>query len=116
MAKDRRKILFPYIPEEAMLLGEAVQRTGWSDATLRDRAVRFGLARKIGGRWIFSRVALELFLNGQTEGLAAYHEGNRTNPEVIEAFARLGLPIEPPPPSTRQRQRARRGGGAHATA
>ena len=85
MAKDRRKILFPYIPEEAMPLGEAVQRTAWSDATLRDRAVRYGLARKIGGRWIFSRVAVELFLNGQNEALAAYHRGDRSDPEIGRA-------------------------------
>ena len=115
MAKNSpRGLLNPFIIEEAALLGEAARRTGWADATLRERGVKFGLCRKIGGRWTFSRVAVELFINGQTEALAAYHRGDRSHPEVVETFERLGVPLTPPLPPTRQR--ARRGGADHATA
>ncbi len=113
MAKTFRGLLNPYIAEEAMLIGEAGGRTGWSEATLRDRAVRFGLGRKIGTRWTFSRVAIELFLNGQDEALNHYLAGDRSHPEVVETYRRLNVPLEPPPPT---RKRASRGGADHATA
>ncbi len=112
MTKKFPGLLSPYISEEAALMGVAVQRTGWSDATLRDRAVRFGLGRKIGTRWTFSRVAIELFLNGQDEALAAYHRGDRSDPIVAETFERLDVPLTPPP----THKSASRGGAAHAAA
>ena len=111
MTKRFPGLLNPYIAEEAMLMGVAVQRTGWSDATLRDRAVRFGLGRKIGGRWVYSRAALELFLGGREEALSRYLAGDRSDPEIIDVFRRLNLPIEPSPLPTRQRVRR---GGDHA--
>ena len=116
MAKNFPGLLNPYSPAEAMALGEAVERTGWAPITLREWAVKYGFGRKIGSRWAFSKIALELFLNGRDEALSHYLAGDRTDPEVVETFAKLGVPLSttPPPPSTRQR--ARRGGGAHATA
>jgi hypothetical protein len=116
MEKDRPGLLNPFLAEEAMLLSEAIERTGWAPITLRERAAKYGFGRKIGSRWVYSRAALELFLGGREEALSRYLAGDRSDPEIIDVFRRLNLPIEllPPPPSTRQR--VRRGGGAHATA
>src|SRR5919202_6974416 len=105
MSKHFCGLLNPFSTAEAMSPGEAEERGGWAVVTLRERAVKYGLGRKIGGRWIFSRVALELFLNGQDEALAAYHRGDRSDPIVVETFERLGVPHMPPLPPTRQRVR-----------
>ena len=112
MPKQFRGLLNPFTTAEAMLLGEAAERTGWAAVTLRERAVKYGLGRKIGGRWTFSRVAVELFLNGRDEALSHYLAGDRTDPEVVETFAKLGVPLTPPP----THKSASRGGAAHAAA
>ena len=112
MPKHFHGLLNPFSTAEAMLLGEAAERTGWAAVTLRERAVKYGLGRKIAGRWTFSRVALELFLNGRDEALSRYLSGDRTDPEVVETFEKLGVPLTPPP----TRRSASRRGEAHAPA
>jgi hypothetical protein len=85
------KILIPYDPREAITLKQAAARAGRSDRTLAAWCEGYGLGRKIGGRYIVSRVALEMHLDGNTRALERYHDGEREHPTVAEYRARLGL-------------------------
>jgi len=71
----------------------AAERVGKSASTLRNWCEQNAIGRRIGnGHWEVSRIALQMFMDGNTEALGAYHAGNRTDPAVIAYFekARLG--------------------------
>jgi hypothetical protein len=53
-------------------------------------AERHGIGRKIGSDWHISRVALQIFLEGDMAALAAYHARDRTDPTVRSYFERVG--------------------------
>ncbi len=108
-------LLNPFRADLSLSLPDACERTGSSYNTVRSWCTWHHIGRKIGSSWHIDAVALELFLAGDLDPLARYLNGDRSRPEIVDTFARLGVPLTPPPPSTRQRQRARRG-GAHATA
>jgi hypothetical protein len=85
------QILIPYDPREAMSLKQAAARAGRSDRTIAAWCKTYGLGRKIGGRYMVSRVALEMHLDGDRWALERYHEGDREDCAVSMYRARLGL-------------------------
>lgn len=69
----------------------AAQLAGYSAAHTRRLVAQWELGRHIGnGAWKVSRVAWRLFLDGDGEGLRAYHEGRCEHPRVAAAFAAIG--------------------------
>ena len=48
---------------------------------------------KIGGWLTFSRVALQMHLEGDAAALDAYAYGERESPNVVAHFQRLNIPI-----------------------
>jgi hypothetical protein len=92
MMGDRKFVLVPYDPMEALSVKEAAGLAGRSQSTLRNWCERFGIARKIaGGNWEISRIALQMLLDGDLEALAAYCAGDRTSPWVSAYFKQFGL-------------------------
>jgi hypothetical protein len=90
-ATDMRLILSPFDIRESMEVAAATKYAGVVGATIRTWCVRYGIGRKIAGDWHVSRVALRMFMDGNTQALAAYHAGDRDNPAVVEYFVRVGL-------------------------
>ena len=85
--------LRPFWPEEAYTIRQAAARAGKSVGTIRIWSDAYFLGRPIrpnGARGI-SKVALEAFLDGNVQALAAYLEGDRSSPEVVGYYDRLGL-------------------------
>jgi hypothetical protein len=91
--QTRRKpqILLPWDVREAIFVAEAAKIAGCSLVTLRTWASLYGLGRRIGGRWMLSRVALTMYLDGDAKALAAYLGGDRESELVIGYFERCGL-------------------------
>src|SRR6478736_2069851 len=87
---DARLILVPFDTRESMSIAVAARFSGKAGNTIRLWAERYGIGRKIGGDWHISRVALRIFLDGDTAALAAYHAGDRNNPSVRPYFERVG--------------------------
>ena len=106
--------LSPFRRDLVMSLADASEYSGRAINTMRDWCKRYHLGRKIGGEWLIDAAAFHLFIEGQLDALAHYLNGDRATPEIVEAFARLGIALMPPLPPTRQR--VRRGGADHATA
>ncbi|WP_336492109.1 hypothetical protein [Methylobacterium nigriterrae] len=87
-------VLKPYDPNDAIGISKARALSGEERLRLIGLAQRYGLGRKIGARWAFSRVALRAFLDGDEEGLAAYLAGDRTGPAVTRAYQAAGVPLQ----------------------
>jgi hypothetical protein len=85
-----RQILVPFDVRESMTLAVAAEHSDKSTNTIRAWAQRYGIGRKIGGVWYVSRVAFQMFLDGDTAALRTYHAGNRTDPAVRYYFERVG--------------------------
>ena len=89
---DRKFVLRPFNPMEAISVKEAARLAGRSQSTLRNWCEGFEIARRIaGGNWQVSRVALQMLLDGDLEALAAYGAGDRAAPSVATYFKRFGL-------------------------
>jgi hypothetical protein len=89
---DERKILVPYDKRECISLKEAADIAGKSKSTMRGRCSKDGLGRRVGdGTWMVSKVALNMFLNGDKKALRAYHSGDRSSDLVEPYFKRVGL-------------------------
>jgi hypothetical protein len=87
---DHRKILTPFDKRECMSLKEAADIAGKSESTLRGWCEQHGLGRRVGGgTWSVSKVALAMFLDGDTVALKAYHAGDRASDLVAPYFERL---------------------------
>jgi hypothetical protein len=87
---DRKFVLRPYDPMEALSVKEAAMLAGRSQSTLRNWCERFGIARRIaGGNWQVSWPALLMLLDGDLEALAAYGAGERTSPRVADYLKRF---------------------------
>ena len=89
-----RRVLQPYDPREACTAAAAASALGVDPTTIRRWALQHSLGRVIGGRFWVSKVALSLFVDGETESLALYHRGERQNPRVAEYFRRCRVPID----------------------
>jgi hypothetical protein len=88
-----RQVLVPFDARESMTLGAAAKHSRKSTNTIRAWAERYGIGRKIGGAWHISRVALQIFLDGDAAALAAYHAGDLTDPRVRSYFERVGCAV-----------------------
>jgi hypothetical protein len=86
------RILIPYDNLEAVSLSIAARLASKCERTVRNWCGEFGLGRRIGGHWAVSRVALAMYLDGNKDALAAYHDGARGHCELVaEYYRRLGL-------------------------
>jgi hypothetical protein len=90
---NERLILAPFDARESLSIAVAAKLSGKAPNTIRLWAERYGIGRKIGGDWHISRVALQIFLDGDTAALNAYHAGNRTDPAVRSYFERVGCGV-----------------------
>ena len=79
------QILIPFDAAEAMTIAEAVRVAGRSDDTVRRWAQLHDLGRRIGGRWMISRYALKMYLDGDKSALREYLRGDRTG-ELVRPY------------------------------
>ena len=87
-----RVVLKPYDPREGISLAEAAALAGKKAGTIRNWCVQHDLGRRVGGgKWVVSRVALAMFLDGDKKALRAYHAGDRASDLVAPYFERFGL-------------------------
>jgi hypothetical protein len=86
--------LMPYNPCEACTLASAGKRAGKVANTIKNWCEKDGIGRRVGGRWAVSKVALEMFLEGNSWALNLYLSGNREHPDVVAYFDRLGIPLK----------------------
>ena len=93
---DRCFVLAPYNPDEGLTLRQAADRARRSPGTIRNWCESEGLGRRIGGKWCVSKVALEMYLGGDTGALARYLRGDRETAGVVSYFKRFGLPAQKP--------------------
>jgi hypothetical protein len=82
--------LIPFDKREGVTLTEAAGVAGKSPSTIRNWCVQHDLGRRVGGgTWVVSKVALAMFLDGDTRALRAYHAGDRSSELVASYFQRL---------------------------
>jgi hypothetical protein len=82
--------LIPFDRREGMTLAEAADVAGKSVGTIRNWCAQHDLGRRVGGgTWVVSKVALAMFLDGDTRALRAYHAGDRSSELVASYFQRL---------------------------
>lgn len=93
---DRYFVLTPYNPDEGLTLQQAADRAKKSPGTIRNWCESEGLGRRIGGKWCVSKVALEMYLDGDTGALGSYLDGDRESKDVISYFNRFGLLAQKP--------------------
>jgi hypothetical protein len=85
-------VLIPYDPREGCTLQQAAARAGKPPSTIKNWCQNRGIGRRVGGGvWVVSRVALEMFLDGDAAALLAYHQGERAGTLVRPYFERVGL-------------------------
>ena len=84
-------VLLPFDIREAVSISDAARIVGRTTVTVRAWAANFDLGRLVGGRWMISRVALAMHLDGDRTALGAYLSGDRESPLVVAYFARFGL-------------------------
>lgn len=87
------QVLKPFHRSEAYTIAEAAAWARKSPRTVREWCMRFDIGRRIGGRWMVSRVALQMLLDGEYDPLKLYLAGNRHCESVIRYFAQLGVPL-----------------------
>jgi hypothetical protein len=86
------KVLIPYDVREAISVACAAERAGKCETTIRNWCRRHHLGRRIGGGWAVTQVGLAMWLDGDMDALAAYHDGARAQYEpVARYYRRLGL-------------------------
>jgi hypothetical protein len=87
------QVLRPFHRSEAMSVAEAASEALKSDRTIRTWCELYDIGRMIGGRWVVSKVALAMWLDGNTPALAAYLAGNRESSLVTDYFRRLDMAL-----------------------
>ncbi len=90
---DERKILVPFDIRECISLGHGAGRAGISESTMCNWCKKYGLGRRIGGKWAVSKVALRMHLENDLDALHVYHAGNRNDRRIVSYFEREGLGI-----------------------
>ena len=88
---DRCFVLSPYNSDEGLTLQQAADRAKKSPSTIRNWCESEGLGRRIGGKWCVSKVALEMYLDGEVGALARYLTGDRASKDVLSYFQRFRL-------------------------
>jgi hypothetical protein len=84
----------PFDLAEALTVLEAAEVSGRTTVTVRTWAALYDIGRPVGGRWMISRVALAMFLDGNRNALNSYLFGDRECEEVAVYFRRLGIALE----------------------
>ena len=88
------QILRPFSRAEAISVDEAARIAGKSPRTIREWCQSYDIGRRIAGRWAISRIALQMLIDGEGEGLmAAYLKGDRSSACVRRYFAHCGVPL-----------------------
>ena len=90
-ADAKPHVLIPFDLDEAVTVAQAAQIAGRTAVTVRTWAAVHDLGRPIGRRWMVSRVALAMHLDGDREALKAYLAGDRESALVTNYFERFGL-------------------------
>jgi hypothetical protein len=90
---DEPQVLRPFNRAEVCSAEEAARVAGRPVRTIRDWCRLHDIGRHIGGRWAVSKVAIQMWLDGDKEALAAYLAGDRISPMVTEYFERFGVPL-----------------------
>ncbi len=90
-AIDKPHVLLPFDIREALSISDAARIAGRTTVTVRTWAAIHDLGRPIGRRWMVSRVALAMHLDGDREALKAYLTGDRESAIVTDYFQRFGL-------------------------
>jgi hypothetical protein len=93
LVRHEPQVLRPFHRSEALSIAEAASIAGRSVRTVRDWCARLDIGRRIGGHWAVSRVALQMFLDGDRDALGAYLCGDRTSQTVMSYFERCGAQI-----------------------
>ena len=83
------RVLQPYDAAEAIPPHLAAKQADRTAETIRQWASIYGLGRRIGGRWMLSRIALAMFLEGDFAALRAYHLGQREDSAATAYYARM---------------------------
>jgi hypothetical protein len=83
----------PYNREEAIEVHWAAIEAARSDRAIRNWCDQFGISRRhlAGGRWMISRVALAMLMDGNSVVLDAYLGGQRQGERVASYYHRCGL-------------------------
>jgi hypothetical protein len=87
----RPLVLVPFDRRETMSIGAYAAQKGCSAPSAREEVHLQGLGRKISGRWLVSKIAAAMFLDGDREALRAYHAGDRSSSEVQGYYTRFGI-------------------------
>jgi hypothetical protein len=90
-ADAKPQVLLPFDIREAISTKDAARIAGRTAVTVRAWAAVHDLGRPIGRRWMVSRVALAMHLDGDREALMAYLAGDRESALVARYFERFGL-------------------------
>jgi hypothetical protein len=88
------QVLRPFDLSEALTVTEAAAIAGRTKVTMRTWAALYDLGRPVGGRWMLSRVALQMYLDSDRKALKSYLTGNRECHEVVVYFKRFGIDLE----------------------
>jgi hypothetical protein len=85
-------VLIPFDRLEAISLKEAATIAGKSLSTAQNWCNRFHVGRRVArGKWLVSRVALQMLLDNNQRALTQYLSGDRSSAVVVAYFERLGL-------------------------
>ena len=87
------QVLIPFHRAECLSIAEAAEIAQRTRRTLRDWCNLHDLGRRIGGQWAVSRVALAMYLDGDSEALATYLRGDRQSASVVAYFERCNVPL-----------------------
>jgi hypothetical protein len=88
------RALVPFNIDECTTIDQAAGIAGKTPRTMRRWCIEQGIGRRIGGHWAVSRVALQMYLDGNEDALAAYHDGARAQyGPVADYYRRLGLGV-----------------------
>jgi len=93
LAHGEPQVLRPFHRDEVLSIAGAAIEADRSQRTVRDWCLLHDLGRRIGGRWAVSKVALAMWLDGDSEALAAYLRGDRQSPIVLAYFTRCKVPL-----------------------
>jgi hypothetical protein len=86
------RCLIPFDRREGMTTAEAAEQANRTERTIRMWCRDHDIGRRVaGGPWLVSRVALAMYLNGDTAALSAYLAGDRRSSRVWPYFAAEGL-------------------------
>ncbi|UYW25684.1 hypothetical protein OKC48_20785 [Methylorubrum extorquens] len=90
------QVLIPWDRDEAINLDDAAHIADKSPSTIRAWAQAHHIGRRVGGgSWKISLPALLMFLDDDTDALAAYLAGDRSS-EVFRAYSTRAHRISPP--------------------